>query len=877
MAQQGGISPLPNDPSLAFKAASLGGDDKGVQEILEQQRRIGAREQRAHEIDALVGSLGAALNHQSSLRNVMPQVRFTGPTVPPTLPPDKNTATSSSSNVRTQKYTIEGDLSPEFLTYRHDLLSIRKNALLAFLLDVFAARLFIETSLIDLPLEVWKVVETFLRLLMPEPRTDRIPRKQNEEIAEWHLGRVRAVFAAFVDVYNVMLNKRMPGERLAFGADSTRIGVFIPDGTFYLQKQLDGIIYAIMQAECKRVDQAARKSITVDDSLAPPSTSRLAPSQTAGAPQSIADTNSSTTSSLGTARRQSTPSDPFSAAHQPSTSSDTSSAAPPDPVVNTATASARTRSATTRLAVTSSPTRQRTSAVTPLSQRKAKHPILGVVCDIKEKIGASNKPYVKLTDLDIHQKEGKICDIMLNSPPTLRTAMCNDSDASFLTFGFFLYRRTPKRNLDDVPADLRKQPFFADSDAVRYGLAVSPLVPNAHPELLLATLASIVPHDDLQRAFAASVDKDASRLLGKYLAELGYTLNPPSKPSQASNPGTDVSGSGGNEEDDKEDNRDGDPARDSKTGPGRDRSAAGGPAGASSLSGGVGGAGQSGPQDATVVEEPSGHGSPRPLHRTWHDGTTADPPSPYSTHITPPSSPHSAPTDVSPDKVASPGKLGSLDKLHFSLTQAQSLTILGGNFTRVQLSSERAERCRAAAPTSPVELKIEDQFVSSEDFSVYAAQDVSSSQGVVVKQAQTSYGTASLRKEASVLDSLVTAGLADVAPPLVGLFQAPGEPYSLALVMQRWGKSLDDGFESLTAKQRIAIYNLLTALHANGYYHGDFAPRNVVFTGADFRLIDFECALTDHACPLHERCPELIDARYQLGLRLLGDDEPDEP
>ncbi|BGP32848.1 hypothetical protein JCM10296v2_004633 [Rhodotorula toruloides] len=796
--------PTSSSPLDRIRTAALEGDDAGLQKVFDEECEDAVRRHRAKAIDALVGPLAPSplLDHRNSLREVMPHVRFVGRTVPPTIPLDKNAATSSSGSVRTQQYTGEGYLAPEFLTYRPDLLPIRKEAFLAFILKVFDITLY-ETPLIDLPHDVWKIIEKFLQLLMPEPQEDRIPCKQNQEIAEWHLSRVRAVFAAFVDVYNVMLDKRSPDERLAFGADSTRIGVFIPDGIFYL-KHPHGDAYAVMQSECKRVDQAAQKSISVDSPAQPSATSPSAPSST--------------------------------------------------------------------------------TTLTPITKRKAKHPILGVVCDIKAMMSAQQKPYIKLSDLDIQRKEGtvygkQICDIMLNSPPAHRTAMCHDSDASFLTFGFFLYRRIPKRKLGAPSARLHNQRLFARSDAVGYGLAFSPLVRNDHPELFLAILASIVPPDDLQQAFASSIDKDASRLLEKYLAELGYTLTPP--PSRASNSGRGSGGGGDDKEGDEEDFGGSGPSGGGKTGPGRDQSTAGGSTGAASSSGGTVGAGQSAPQETmkhnlsgaaagvSVVDETRERIPLHPLPSASPDKTPVDPPSPCSTRGTPPSSPHSATPDVSPDKL---GYLGG--ELDCFLAQARSLSILGDDYHRVELSVSSAELARASAPSTPVKLDIANQFVFSEDFGVYAARSMSSPAEIVVKQARSTMGFGALRKEANILASLAAAGLAYIAPPFVGLFEGSCEPHRLALVTQRCGRSLDDGFGSLTVEQRTEIYDLLADLHKHGYYHDDFAARNVVFDGSTFRLIDYECAWTDHTCAGDKLCPELMDAQWQLGLRLLGDDEP---
>lgn len=442
MATNGYTSPSPPTPAaLDIQTAAVTGDDTRLSELIDRAHQDAVRRYRvrehppsfvetpsdqlstqAIEIEALVGRLKCSLNQQSSLRDAMPHVHFTGATVPPIITAAQNPPTSSSSDAQPSEGAPAEPLSPEFLTYRPDLLSIRKEAFLEYILEVFNITLY-ETPFIDLPHDVWKVIEKFLQLLMPEPcapfapsshasltqshhrQADRIPRKQNEEIAKWHLSRVRAVFAAFIDVYNVLLDKRSPDERLAFGADSTRIGVFIPDGTFYL-KHPHGDAYAVMQSECKRLDQAAQKSISVESAAQHSATSPSAPSSTTttSAPQADSDVDMSIVPSSATGQQQSAPSLASSAANPPSTSTSPSSTAPPPPALESSTAGARIRAASNGMTGTPS-TPSTHSPTTPITRRKAQHPILGVVCDIKAIMSAQQKPYVKLFDLDIQRKE----------------------------------------------------------------------------------------------------------------------------------------------------------------------------------------------------------------------------------------------------------------------------------------------------------------------------------------------------------------------------------------------------------------------------------------------------------------------------------------
>lgn len=482
---------------------------------------------------------------------------------------------------------------------------------------------------------------------------------------------------------------------------------------------------------------------------------------------------------------------------------------------------------------------------------------------------------------------------MLTSPPSLRTAVCCDAEASFITFGFHLYRKAPKRKLEGDKDKLQKRPFLLDVGATTYGLAFSPLVSNSSPDLLLAILASIVPESALQRSFATSVSKDTIPELDKHLSRRGYTLSPPSKPSKPSddsqNLATGTGGSGAGKDGDGEDGYDGPPAE-RRTGSG----GGSGPSGASpwdsssrgggekdrEASGGQRTAGNSLGGSSLVVEQPDLEIDIWPVGSVPTDTFTIDPQSPYSARQTPPSSPRDRQVDASPDKST------------LVLRPPSAITIFGNKYTRVRPPSDAAAGAEVSASSSPIRLEITAEFVASNEFDVYAARDATSSQNVVIKRSRSAYGSSNLRAEADVLASLAAAGLADVAPPVIGLYEGSGSPLPLALIMQRWGKSIDEGFGSLAVAQRcvfnhlvnsersltalscsIEIYDLLTKLHVGGYYHADFAARNVVYDGSTFRIIDYECTWFGHECPGHDHCPELTDAQWQLELRFLDDDE----
>lgn len=71
-----------------------------------------------------------------------------------------------------------------------------------------------------------------------------------------------------------------------------------------------------------------------------------------------------------------------------------------------------------------------------------------------------------------------------------------------------------------------------------------------------------------------------------------------------------------------------------------------------------------------------------------------------------------------------------------------------------------------------------------------------------------------------------------------------------------------DGFAN-----RLHLGEMLWDLHDRGFYHGDFAARNVlVDSERKFRLIDWESSYRNHVCPGHKRCLELYEALAQLSL-----------
>ncbi|THH16233.1 hypothetical protein EUX98_g9335 [Antrodiella citrinella] len=62
------------------------------------------------------------------------------------------------------------------------------------------------------------------------------------------------------------------------------------------------------------------------------------------------------------------------------------------------------------------------------------------------------------------------------------------------------------------------------------------------------------------------------------------------------------------------------------------------------------------------------------------------------------------------------------------------------------------------------------------------------------------------------------------------------------LVMERFGTPLEREFCTLTKQDKAKILDKLVAVHHAGLHHMDFAERNVLVEGDDYRIIDFESA-----------------------------------
>ncbi|THH18399.1 hypothetical protein EUX98_g8967 [Antrodiella citrinella] len=109
--------------------------------------------------------------------------------------------------------------------------------------------------------------------------------------------------------------------------------------------------------------------------------------------------------------------------------------------------------------------------------------------------------------------------------------------------------------------------------------------------------------------------------------------------------------------------------------------------------------------------------------------------------------------------------------------------------------------------------------------------------------------------EAGAYDSLV-AIQGSVLPKLYGVLHGEdwrGDKMS-CLVLERFGEQLDCGFLDLRKSEKAKILNKLAEAHRAGLHHLDFAERNVLVKGGDYRIIDL-----GHAKPHNPPCQWTYD------------------
>ncbi|KAH8103858.1 hypothetical protein BXZ70DRAFT_923136 [Cristinia sonorae] len=80
-----------------------------------------------------------------------------------------------------------------------------------------------------------------------------------------------------------------------------------------------------------------------------------------------------------------------------------------------------------------------------------------------------------------------------------------------------------------------------------------------------------------------------------------------------------------------------------------------------------------------------------------------------------------------------------------------------------------------------------------------------------------------------------------VIPKLYGVFcgETPDRKELLCLVMERFGTRLNHPFRTLKTAEKAKILDKLVAIHDCGLHHLDFAERNVLYDGSDYRITDF--------------------------------------
>ncbi|GEM12223.1 lipopolysaccharide kinase [Rhodotorula toruloides] len=789
----------PSDLASQIEALQHGQDETfrdKLRTVLELDRLEQARKNRAVEADRLLADLDCM--HRDALAGVIASCRLLGRTVPPSLPPKANLATSTSKNARADDFA-GGKYVPEAVAVLSTLNQALRTELVRCLREILDLKLYAMPLLI-----CRKRSGTFGR--------DCFPVSQNEDETEWHIAKLRAVFASFIRLVNAFLRPGTP--HFVFGANSPKFDVFTPDGLFWLGELAPGEAPASMDEKraSPRMQFAGKRR---DKDL------------------KVSDNASSDT--------------PFR---------------PPAPSSQPAPASALTTSPIPSLSTRAGSLRSAGGRATPAppspSTLRANHPILSIPRRVSELAASGKRSYTKLQNFDIRMTSDKkltgqgvmlikVCDVLLQGPPTLRIGNCSDADFSFNTFALSIYHQPS----DDAPpakkrrfdTDLVKRRFIREDDAVGFALVVSPLVKNDDSDLLLSLFSCIVPHRRLQRSVAQELIERAKHVdLQRYIAEdLQGTLTPPAQ--VPSSPGASVVVPKG---DDK---------------PPHPRDPGHGPRPSGPTGGG---------QDTSGAGRMGAGGQPSDAFDAFSDHDDADEPasspsraaaSPFacSSSATSPSSSSSVKTsNVQERKQCSlqNGEAGTLDYLAVSSPPLQ-LDYLPVQYRPAPAKPTRWIRCDKPKPdasneleTTWTELAVTEELVSSSDYRVVVATSSGVGIGLVIKEEIIRFGNEALhsvRNEATTYDALAAAGLGSVCAPYVGLFKVVDGRPRCALVTERWGEPLND-FQDLSLDERIALGEMMCNLHIRGFYHGDFAARNVLI-GSERKI-----------------CAELVEALEHLDL-----------
>ncbi|KAF4605700.1 hypothetical protein EYR40_004489 [Pleurotus pulmonarius] len=120
-----------------------------------------------------------------------------------------------------------------------------------------------------------------------------------------------------------------------------------------------------------------------------------------------------------------------------------------------------------------------------------------------------------------------------------------------------------------------------------------------------------------------------------------------------------------------------------------------------------------------------------------------------------------------------------------------------------------------------------------------------------------------LVEEAAMYDASLRSLQGRVIPKCYGLYEGQGEEgQSIAcLILERWGECVDRPFWMLALDLRLHILDRLHDIHRCGYWHNDFAERNVLLSKSvgkdgdtddgmwDVRIIDLS-EIMPHTCEL---------------------------
>ncbi|BGP04347.1 hypothetical protein JCM10049v2_000145 [Rhodotorula toruloides] len=819
------------DGLLEGQGREFSGEVKAVLRLAKEQAqevggRLQAREEQATKEDKLLADLGCTST--DSLVKVLAVCRLLGRTVPPSLTSTESFSSSSSGHEQTRP--LGGTpYVPEAVIVLPGLNEVLGAELLDYLHEILDPDL-CQFPLTNLPLEKREVVHAFLSLLQPEDDRDCFPIAQSPETeTKWHIFRLRAIFASFIRLVNAFSRAGTP--RFVFGT-SHKSDVFRPDCLVWLDELFPGDDPALVSEET--------------------ATPRL---------------------QLNGAGRD----------QKPEVSNDPARASPAQQAAPSASASP---AMTTMPFTTSTPVRVNTSSssggvapATPSpSTLRAANPNLSLPRRIEELSRRGERSWTTLQDSDASDGKSsrqcavldEICVAFLSRPPTLRLGNCCDADFSFTAFALSIYPRPP----DDAPPPTKKRKqrhgdeallerqFIREDQAIGFVLVLSPLVRNDNPDLLRALLSFVVPHRRLQARVAKELVQLARHVdLERHIQNdlQGTLMLPPpvlggfgasmvsadgaGELAMTRNAGVEAGPSGAME----------------KTMP----HAGGGGDHSSGRSGAAADGQLTDAPDTSVDLEEDGLPASTPLRMSKS-------PSPHSSPAPPPLPPFVQPVrrrtaaqDL--DYLAVnplPVTFDWLPEVHRPAPAKPTRWI---RFDKPQLQVPSTE-----PEISWTNLVVVRELTSSPEYRVaVAALTTDPRVELIIKEEYLRYidddPMNTPRNEAATYEALEAAGLGSVCAPYVGLYKVVDGNPKLALVTERWGEPLKD-FE-LSEDERLHLGEMLWDLHDRGFYHGDFAARNVlVDSERKFRLIDWESSYRNHVCPGHKRCLELYEALAQLSL-----------